>query len=73
METIKQGEIKDSGSPFKDMTPKERAQVKVVARTLLQNLKAAKLVLHWRKKLRTRADVYATVKTILDDLLAVGE
>ncbi len=27
-----------------------------------------KTVLDWRKKLRTRADVFATVKTVLDDL-----
>lgn len=36
--------------------------------TLLKTQKEAKLVLDWRKKQRTRADVYATVKTILDDL-----
>jgi type I restriction enzyme R subunit len=54
--------------PEIDMTEKERKQVKLVARTLLQNLKQAKLVLDWRKKLQSRADVYATVKTILDDL-----
>lgn len=35
---------------------------------LRQTLKQAKLVLDWRKKLRTRADVYSTVKTVLDDL-----
>jgi type I restriction enzyme R subunit len=38
------------------------------ARKLLQNLKEAKLVLDWRKKLRTRADGFSTVKTVLDDL-----
>lgn len=54
--------------PELDMTPKEKKQVKLVARSLLQTLKEAKLVLDWRKKLRTRADVYATVKTILDEL-----
>ncbi len=54
--------------PELDMTPTERKQVKQVARSLLQTLKEAKLVLDWRKKLRTRADVYATVKTILDNL-----
>ena len=42
--------------------------MKQVARKLLQTLKEAKLVLDWRKKLRTRADVYSTVKTVLDDL-----
>jgi type I restriction enzyme R subunit len=54
--------------PEIDLTEKERKQVKQVARTLLQNLKQAKLVLDWRKKLQSRADVYATVKTVLDDL-----
>ena len=41
---------------------------KELAGKLLQTLKQAKLVLDWRKKLRTRADVFATVKTVLDDL-----
>ena len=35
---------------------------------LLQTLKEAKLVLDWRKRQKTRADVYTTVKTILDEL-----
>ncbi len=35
---------------------------------LLQALKEAKLLLDWRKKQRTRADVYTTVKSILDEL-----
>jgi type I restriction enzyme R subunit len=35
---------------------------------LLQTLKEAKLVLDWRKKQRSRADVYTTVKTVLDEL-----
>ena len=50
------------------MSAAERKQVKEVARKLLQTLKQAKLVLDWRQRLRTRADVLATVKTILDDL-----
>ena len=54
--------------PELELTPKERKDVKAVARKLLQTLKEAKLVLDWRKKQRTRADVYTTVKTILDDL-----
>ena len=54
--------------PELDMTDVDRMQVKLVARMLLQTLKQAKLVLDWRKKLRTRADVYSTVKTVLDDL-----
>jgi len=54
--------------PELDMTAEDRKQVKAVARTLLHTLKEAKLVLDWRRKLRTRADVYSTVKTVLDDL-----
>jgi type I restriction enzyme R subunit len=54
--------------PEIEMTDADRKQVKTVARALLQTLKSAKLVLDWRKKLRTRADVYSTVKTVLDDL-----
>jgi type I restriction enzyme R subunit len=54
--------------PEFDITDKEKAEVKKVARMLLQTLKEAKLVLDWRKKQRTRADVYTTVKTVLDEL-----
>ncbi|TWU02224.1 type I restriction endonuclease subunit R [Stieleria varia] len=54
--------------PEVDLTEKEKAEVKKVARMLLQTLKEAKLVLDWRKKQRTRADVYSTVKTVLDEL-----
>ena len=54
--------------PEIDMTGKESEEVKKVARMLLQTLKEAKLVLDWRKKQRTRADVYTTVKTVLDEL-----
>jgi type I restriction enzyme, R subunit len=54
--------------PTPDLPPKEKKEVKQIARKLLQTLKEAKLVLDWRKKLRTRADVYSTVKTVLDGL-----
>jgi type I restriction enzyme R subunit len=54
--------------PTPELPPKQKKEVKQIARTLLQTLKQAKLVLDWRKKLRTRADVYATVKTMLDEL-----
>ena len=54
--------------PEFDMTDAEKTEVKKVARMLLQTLKEAKLVLDWRKKQGTRADVYTTVKTILDEL-----
>jgi len=54
--------------PEIDITAKEKEEVKKVARMLLQTLKEAKLVLDWRKKQRSRADVYTTVKTVLDEL-----
>ena len=54
--------------PEIEMTAKEKEEVKKVARHLLQTLKQAKLVLDWRKKQRSRADVYTTVKTVLDEL-----
>ncbi|HQX52559.1 MAG TPA: DUF3387 domain-containing protein, partial [Planctomycetaceae bacterium] len=54
--------------PEFDMTKSEKEEVKKVARTLLQTLKEAKLVLDWRKRQKTRADVYTTVKKILDEL-----
>jgi len=54
--------------PEFEMTAIEKKEVKKVARMLLQTLKEAKLVLDWRKKQRTRADVYTTVKTVLDEL-----
>jgi len=54
--------------PTPELSPKDKKQVKQIARNLLQTLKQAKLVLDWRKKLRTRADVFATVKTVLDGL-----
>jgi type I restriction enzyme R subunit len=53
--------------PEFELSDEDRKQVKSVARALLQTLKEAKLVLDWRKKLRTRADVFSTVKTVLDD------
>jgi type I restriction enzyme R subunit len=54
--------------PTPDLPPNEKKEVKKIARKLLHTLKQAKLVLDWRKKLKTRADVYTTVKTVLDDL-----
>jgi type I restriction enzyme R subunit len=54
--------------PTPALPSKEKKAVKQIARKLLQTLKEAKLVLDWRKKLRTRADVLTTVRTVLDDL-----
>lgn len=50
------------------MTETDKKEVKQVSRKLLQSLKEAKLVLDWRKKLRTRADVISTVRNVLDEL-----
>lgn len=54
--------------PNFDIMDKEKVEVKKVSSMLLQTLKEAQLVLDWRKKQRTRADVYTTVKTVLDEL-----
>ncbi len=54
--------------PEFDMTDTEKDEVKKVARSLLPTLKEAKLVLDWRKKQRSRADVDSTVKNVLDEL-----
>ena len=54
--------------PTPALPPKEKKEVKLIARHLLQTLKQAKLILDWRKKLRTRADVYSTVKAVLGNL-----
>ncbi|WP_013627797.1 type I restriction endonuclease subunit R [Rubinisphaera brasiliensis] len=54
--------------PEMDMTKTERETVKKVARSLLQTLKEAKLVLDWRKKQEARAGVYSTVAKVLDEL-----
>ena len=54
--------------PELEMTADEKKEVRSVARKLLVTLKQAKLVLDWRKKLQARADVYSTVKTVLDEL-----
>ena len=54
--------------PEIDITKSEKEAVKKVARSLLQTLKEAKLVLDWRKKQQSRAAVYTTVKNVLDEL-----
>ena len=52
--------------PEMQLSKDEAAQVKKVARTLLESLKKGKLVIDWRKKQETRAQVYVTVQDILD-------
>lgn len=54
--------------PEMSLSKKELAEVKKVARKLLVSLKQAKLVLDWRKRQKTKADVYGTIKDILDEL-----
>lgn len=53
----------------KDLTQKERDQVKKSARKLLATLKWKKLVLDWRRKQQTRAAVLLAIQTILDKYL----
>ncbi|SHK29462.1 type I restriction endonuclease subunit R [Desulforamulus aeronauticus] len=53
--------------PEFDLTEKEKQQVKVAARQLLETLKTEKLVLDWRKKQQARAEVLYTIEKVLDD------
>ena len=48
------------------MTEREKAAVKNAARDLLTTLKAEKLVLDWRKRQQTRAQVRVAIERILD-------
>jgi len=50
------------------LTKAEEAQVKKVAKALLERLKNEKLVLDWKKRQTTRAAVRYTVETLLDQL-----
>ena len=50
------------------MTAKERAAVKKVVQTLLQRLRSEKLVLDWKKRQQSRADVRLAIETTLDEL-----
>ena len=50
------------------LTPQEAAEVKKVARSLLEKLKQEKLVLDWRKQQTTRAIVLVTIQDILNEL-----
>ena len=52
-----------------DLTGAEVKDIKKIARSLLVTLKQEKLVLDWRKRQNTRADVLYTIETILDDEL----
>ena len=50
------------------LSEKETAEVKKVAKALLEKLKREKLVLDWRKQQTTRAMVLTTIKDVLDQL-----
>ena len=52
-----------------DLTKKDKDKVKLVSKTLLEKLKREKLVLEWRKKQQTRADVLLTIQDVLDNNL----
>jgi len=52
--------------PDMKLTPKEKNQVKKVARDLLTKLKAEMLVLDWRKRQQNRAQVMVAIEDALD-------
>ena len=54
--------------PDMKLSPQEIQQVKKVARNLLNTLTVEKLVLDWRKKQQSRADVKVTIEKMLDEL-----
>ena len=54
--------------PDMHLSEEEREAVKGVVRNLLNKLKQGKLVLDWRKKQSTRAEVEETIKKTLDTL-----
>jgi len=52
--------------PGPELAPEERDQVKIVARTLLEKVKAA-IVLDWRQRAQARAQVRLTIEDTLDE------
>lgn len=52
-----------------DLKRKDMERIKRIAKDLLFKLKSEKLVLDWRKKQQTRADVIVTIKDILYEQL----
>src|ERR1035437_2121428 len=50
------------------LSKSEEREVKKVARELLQKLKSEKLVLDWKKRQATRANVRVTIDMVLDEL-----
>jgi type I restriction enzyme R subunit len=57
--------------PAPSMKESEIKQVKKVARDLLETLKRDKLVLEWRKRMQSRANVKLAIEKMLDNLPAV--
>ncbi len=55
--------------PEMSLAKQERQQVKKAARDLLETLKREKLVLDWRKRQQTRAQVRVTIEEVLDRAL----
>ncbi|MDE2490105.1 MAG: type I restriction endonuclease subunit R [Elusimicrobia bacterium] len=53
--------------PAPDLSPAERDEVKKVTKHLLAKLKAV-LVINWRQKVRSRAQVMGAIQEILDEL-----
>ena len=51
--------------PIPKLTKKEKGQVKTIAKELLETLKEQKLVLDWKKRTRTRADVQLSIEDLL--------
>jgi type I restriction enzyme, R subunit len=54
--------------PELELTNQERQDVKNVAKELLETLKRDKLVLDWRKRQQSKAEVDITIKDVLDRL-----
>ncbi len=52
--------------PEQDLSEKEKKQVKKTAQELLEALKKGKLVLDWRKRQQSRAQVLITIQDVLD-------
>ena len=49
-----------------DLSEKDKTKVKIAAKDLITTLKANRLVLDWRKRQQTRANVQLTIQEILD-------
>lgn len=52
--------------PDPGLNKKEKQQIKLVAKELLEKLTKDKLVLDWKKRLQTRAAVLVTIEEVLD-------